>query len=125
MKKQFLTKMTERLEAEREKITAELNKLGTQDPKAKGDKDWIAKYEDTGSDTEEDAFEVDQYGTNLSIIDELEKSLRDIEKAISRIADGSYGVCKYCNEEIQEARLDARPDSSSCIKCKKTFTQEA
>ncbi|MBT6254248.1 hypothetical protein HOI83_03410 [Candidatus Uhrbacteria bacterium] len=125
MKKTFLKKMTTRLTAEREKIAAELGKIGKKDQNSKDGADWKATYSDVGSDTAEDAYEVDRYGTNLSIVSELEKSLRDIDKALASIEKGNYGTCKYCEEEIQEARLEARPDSSSCIKCKKTFTKEA
>lgn len=125
MKKDFLKRMTDRLIAERDKITSELNKISKQDTDSKDGVDWNATYSDVGADTEDDVYEVDRFGTNLSIVSELEKSLRDINKAIESIEIGEYGICKYCKEEIQEARLEARPDSSSCIKCKKTFTQEA
>lgn len=117
--------MSDRLHAEREKLVSELNKLGTQDTNSKSGADWNATYSNVGTEAEDDAYEVDRFGTNLSIVSELEKSLRDIEKAIERIDDGKYGMCKYCKEDIQEARLEARPDASSCVSCKKTFTQEA
>jgi DnaK suppressor protein len=125
MKKTFLNKMTKRLREERDNVVNELSKIGRKDENSKSGSDWNATYSDVGSGTDEDAYEVDRYGTNLGIVNELEKSLRDIEKAIERIEKGDYGVCKYCKENIGEARLEARPDSSSCIKCKKTFTKEA
>jgi len=124
MNKTFVNKMKKRLTSEKERISAELGKHGTADPDSKG-KDWDAKYVDVGADTSDNVFEVDQYGTNLSIEHELEKALRDIEKALVRIDNGTYGICKYCNDGISEARLEARPDASSCIACKKTFTKEA
>lgn len=54
----------------------------------------------------------------------LEKQLRDIKKALKRIEDGIYGTCKYCDQDIFEGRLKARPTSTSCVSCKKTLTHE-
>lgn len=55
----------------------------------------------------------------------LEKELRDVYKALERVEEGLYGICKYCDALIEEDRLRARPTSSSCISCKKTLTDEA
>jgi DnaK suppressor protein len=55
----------------------------------------------------------------------LEKQLRDTNKALASIEDGSYGTCKHCGEPINEQRLIARPTSTSCIECKKKLTGEA
>ena len=60
----------------------------------------------------------------MSLEDTLKKALRDVESSLDRIEKGAYGTCKYCNEEIDEQRIEARPTSSACIKCKKTLTQE-
>ena len=59
-----------------------------------------------------------------SLEDTLKKLLRDIHKALKRVEEGTYGTCKYCSREIHEARLRARPASSSCIACKKTLTRD-
>lgn len=40
-----------------------------------------------------------------------------IRAALRRIADGSYGTCARCGEEIAEARLDAIPWTPLCRKC--------
>lgn len=40
-----------------------------------------------------------------------------IRAALRRIADGSYGICVRCGEEIAEARLDAIPWTPLCRKC--------
>jgi DnaK suppressor protein len=54
----------------------------------------------------------------------LEKELRDIDSALKKIKDETYGVCKYCGEDIGEARLKIRPSSSACVECKKKFKGE-
>lgn len=79
-----------------------------------------------GGETEEDL--VDSLTTStvqMSLKTALEKELRDVYKALERVEEGLYGICKYCDALIEEDRLRARPTSSSCITCKKTLTDEA
>ncbi len=48
-----------------------------------------------------------------------EKSFLDkIQKALTKIEDGSFGTCEECSEEISVKRLEARPETTLCIKCK-------
>ncbi len=44
--------------------------------------------------------------------------LKKIEKALARIDDGTFGVCERCEEEISPKRLEARPVTTLCIRCK-------
>ena len=44
-------------------------------------------------------------------------TLKQIEAALSRVKDDSYGICLKCEEEIPEKRLKARPESSFCSGC--------
>lgn len=48
-----------------------------------------------------------------------EKSFLDkINKALLKIDDGTFGTCEECSEEIQTKRLEARPETTLCIRCK-------
>jgi DnaK suppressor protein len=48
-----------------------------------------------------------------------EKSFLDkIQKALLKIEDGSFGKCEECEEEISVKRLEARPETALCIRCK-------
>lgn len=44
--------------------------------------------------------------------------LRKIEKALDRIREGTFGICERCEEEINLKRLEARPVTTLCIRCK-------
>jgi DnaK suppressor protein len=44
--------------------------------------------------------------------------LDKIEKALRKIEDGSFGTCEECGEEISVKRLEARPETTLCIRCK-------
>src|SRR3982751_1257262 len=44
--------------------------------------------------------------------------LKKIDKALLRIEDGTFGTCERCDEEISQKRLEARPVTTLCIRCK-------
>ena len=44
--------------------------------------------------------------------------LEKIDRALKKIADNNFGACEECGEEISIKRLEARPETSLCIKCK-------
>ena len=44
--------------------------------------------------------------------------LDKIEKALRKIEDGTFGTCEECGEEISVKRLEARPETTLCIRCK-------
>jgi DnaK suppressor protein len=50
-------------------------------------------------------------------LDRESNLLRNVRSALGRIADGSYGVCMHCEEDIKPKRLDAVPWTKYCIRC--------
>ncbi len=42
---------------------------------------------------------------------------RQVRRALARIADGSYGTCMHCEEDISPKRLNAVPWTAFCIRC--------
>src|SRR3981189_3536197 len=47
--------------------------------------------------------------------------LKKIERALLRIQDGTFGVCERCEEPISPKRLEARPVTTLCIRCKDSY----
>ena len=64
-------------------------------------------------------------GTNQAIeriervgqADALGATLADVERAIEKLDDGTYGICDRCGALIPEERLEARPWTSLCVRC--------
>ncbi|HCY87690.1 MAG TPA: RNA polymerase-binding protein DksA [Desulfobacteraceae bacterium] len=54
----------------------------------------------------------------LRIRDREHKLIKKIKKALTRIENGTFGVCDGCEEDISIARLKARPVTTQCIECK-------
>lgn len=50
-------------------------------------------------------------------LDRETQMLRNVKAALQRIADGSFGICLHCEEEISPKRLNAVPWAPYCIAC--------
>jgi DnaK suppressor protein len=46
---------------------------------------------------------------------ELDAMLRDVDRALQKLEDGTYGICDRCGKLIPEERLEARPWSVLCV----------
>lgn len=57
-------------------------------------------------------FERAQLG---SVLEQARARLAELDAAVSRVADGSYGRCEVCGAPIGQARLEARPAARTCI----------
>ena len=53
------------------------------------------------------------------------KLLREIQDALQRIAQGTYGVCSECEEPISAKRLDAVPWAKFCVSCQERIAAHA
>jgi DnaK suppressor protein len=56
-------------------------------------------------------------------LDRESSLLRNVKAALARIADGSYGICLHCEEEIKPKRLEAVPWAAYCIRCQEAADQ--
>lgn len=68
-----------------------------------------------------DEFERLQQQLNREVavrnIDRQSKLLKDVQAAIARTADGTFGMCLHCEEPIPEKRLKAVPWARYCVPC--------
>ncbi|HYW79740.1 MAG TPA: TraR/DksA C4-type zinc finger protein [Thermoguttaceae bacterium] len=65
---------------------------------------------DVGSENFEREF-------TLSLIEAKDRTLDQIEEALQRVEDGTYGMCEECDKKIPKARLGAIPYATLCITC--------
>ena len=71
-----------------------------------------------GDHQADDATEVFEREKDLGLEQTLRDHLRQVEHALAKFADGSYGTCESCGKPIARARLDALPEATLCIACK-------
>jgi DnaK suppressor protein len=73
------------------------------------------------AEPEPDFFdEIQKAAEQAFLIENLDRGsalLRAVRAALARIADGSYGECQRCGEEIQPKRLAAVPWAAFCLPC--------
>ncbi|MCV6608878.1 MAG: RNA polymerase-binding protein DksA [Campylobacterales bacterium] len=50
--------------------------------------------------------------------------LKDIEEALNRMANGTYGICDMCTENIDMERLKVKPHAKFCIDCREIYEKE-
>jgi RNA polymerase-binding transcription factor DksA len=64
------------------------------------------------ADTASDAFEREK---EFSILEQVEAELADVDRALGRLAEGSYGTCEACGHAIGDERLAALPAARFCV----------
>lgn len=117
IEKNTLGQIQKELEEQKEKV---LKELGNFTARSNHDKDdHKTTFPEYGSKSDENAQEISEYSANIVTERILEGTLRDIDAALKRIKEGTYGICKYCKSEINPKRLLARPFASACVECKK------
>lgn len=125
MDKQLLASLKKQLEERKAALISQLSSIGHQEKSEDGAEiNFNADFPQYGESAEDNAVEVADYAKNLSVERELEKELRDIEKAVKKMADGTYGICSHCGQQIEIERLKIRPESGSCVSCKKAITRK-
>jgi len=81
---------------------------------------FVEASQDTNADDEHDpegatiAFERSQVG---ALVQQAEAHLDEIDAALARIDDGTYGQCAVCGQPIPAARLGVRPTATTCVGC--------
>jgi DnaK suppressor protein len=70
----------------------------------------LSSAADLGTDNFEREF-------TLSLVEGKDAILEQIDEALERIAEGTFGICDVCEAKIPRARLDAIPYASYCVEC--------
>lgn len=109
MNKAQLQKFKEHLEEKREDILRRAQQTLTEDMTL--DQDDLPDEMDLASSEYLQSFTFRLRGREKVFLDK-------IQKALDRIEEGSFGVCEECGDEISIKRLDARPETTLCIRCK-------
>ncbi len=109
-----LTTYRQKLEAEKKKLTGELDAIGVADPDRPDD--WHAAVADMDEPgfREDVADRLEEFQEREATEVNLEKHLRDITMALEKIEAGTYGICEVCDRPIEEERLAVAPTARTC-----------
>ncbi|MFQ6057263.1 MAG: TraR/DksA family transcriptional regulator [Anaerolineae bacterium] len=95
------------LEGERERLMKEIRQQGILGEEHAG----------YGNHMADDATEVFEQTKSLALRRNLERMLEQVEEALRRFEEGTYGICEQCGEQIDPARLRALPYATLCFDC--------
>jgi DnaK suppressor protein len=71
--------------------------------------------EQSEADPNSEADGVETWNERRATVSSLETLYRNIERALLKLSDGSYGICEICQSQIEEARLAAIATARTCI----------
>ena len=123
MDKKTLDIIKKKLFDQRKELQERVEWFAKEDEDRKGN--YKTLFPNYGTKDDENAAEVATFSDRISMEHTLELEMSDINKALASIEKGTYGICKYCKQSIEEKRLLVRPTSSSCVACKKRLKGEA
>ncbi|HEY3723377.1 MAG TPA: hypothetical protein VGN59_08460 [Acidimicrobiia bacterium] len=102
-----------RLEAERTRVQGLISEQRTEIVgEVTSDDAELSDYDQHPADAASDTFEREK---DLGILDDLEGELAEVEAAIERIDNGTYGVDQVTGAPIDPARLDAMPTARTNV----------
>ncbi len=92
---------------ERAKLTAQLESLDAAEYDSIGYRNHIA----------DDATEAFEQTVGVALKRKIEATLEEVEQALARLDNGTYGLCEACGARIDRARLEALPYVRYCLEC--------
>jgi DnaK suppressor protein len=101
--------VTEDVDAIKDNMGSASNKQGGNTP----DAIYSLHMADAGTDSHEQE-------KNFMLMNRGSDYFKNLEVALVRVRDGSYGICKICEELIVEERLVEVPCATKCVSCKET-----
>lgn len=123
MNKRDLKKFEKILLAERERLIRGIKRLEEDtlyQPASDNNVSDLSSYAEVGTDN----FERE---TALRVTSNESELLHEIECALERIKDGTYGICEGCGKEgkpIPKKRLEVFPAARYCVKCQEKLERE-
>ncbi|HHW13835.1 MAG TPA: hypothetical protein GXX28_02740, partial [Firmicutes bacterium] len=82
----------------------------------------LSAYDNHPADHGSETFE---RAKDLALRDNLRLRLAQVERAQERLSAGSYGRCEVCGAPIDPARLEARPEATTCLRCQEERDADA
>jgi RNA polymerase-binding protein DksA len=102
---------------ERERVTAAIENIHEDHQGSMSDETGEdAVFDNHLADTATETYDRE---LDYTLEENSEHVLADIDAALKRIEDGTYGTCTNCGSQIPEERLEARPSATLCIECQR------
>jgi len=115
LKQNELDELRGALEAEKDSVEEDLASHGRRRSETGDWQGSSAGFEGQEADPIDAADQIEELATNIPLVEELELRHKDIEDALEKMDNGTYGACEECGEEIPADRLEANPAARACV----------
>ncbi len=105
----------ELLEQERGRLTSVREGLDAENPSDETENQSMSELSDVDQHQADVGTETFEREKDYSILERVEAELADVEHALHRLDDGTYGTCEACGRPIDEERLQAMPAARFCL----------
>lgn len=99
-----------RLQSIHERLSGQLSESETESVQA------LSAYDNHPADLATDTFERE---LDVGLTVGIERRLNEVERAMAKVRERTYGICDHCGQPIGGARLRVRPESVYCILCQR------
>lgn len=103
------------LEAERDRLQSVRAGLEAAHPDGETEEESFGELSHADQHPADVGTEAFEHEKDASILEQVEQELGDVERALRRLDDGSYGTCERCGDSIPDDRLEALPAARFCM----------
>ena len=88
------------------------------------ERDRSQEEQDTELDSGDEAQQMFTREMDATIGEQMERRLEDVDRALEKVEEGSYGICDDTREEIAKGRLEAIPEAIRTVEAQQSFERE-
>lgn len=114
-----------KLEAERQRLVAVKERQAEESALDESQADASGTLSNADQHPGDVATETFERSKDLAVEEELDERIADVDHALTRLAEGTYGRCEVCGRPIEEERLRARPAARYCLEHQEEVDAEA
>jgi RNA polymerase-binding transcription factor DksA len=115
----------ELLEQERVRLSSVREGLDIENPSDETENQTMGELSDIDQHQADVGTETFEREKDYSILERVEAELADVEHALKRLDDGTYGTCEACGKPIGDDRLQAMPAARFCVDDQQLAEREA
>jgi RNA polymerase-binding transcription factor DksA len=114
-----------RLDAERARLQQLRDDFVNEGLNSESEEESLAELSSVDQHQADVGTETFEREKDLSILEQVEAELADVEHALRRLDDGTFGLCEACGRPIGEERLEALPATRFCLEDQAEAEREA
>ena len=110
-----VTKVRKHLQDERDRLQRIRDGLSGEAGEATGERETMSELSLADQHPADVGTEMFEREKDMSIIDRVDAEIADVDRALRRLDDGTYGLCEACGRPIPKARLEIKPEARFCV----------